>query len=129
MLALAVVRPRRWKEGWWTMLGAAAMLVLGLVSPREAVRALSQIVEPARSARTRRAAAAAGGGQLHSATAQLAADASGVGPDAQPGAARDRRGPRSARAAGVGSRAIRLKALIFTPDSGNSRAIPAMLCP
>ena len=28
MLALVVVRPRRWNEGWWTMLGAAAMLAL-----------------------------------------------------------------------------------------------------
>ena len=36
MLALVVVRPRRWNEAWWTMLGAAAMLALGLVSPREA---------------------------------------------------------------------------------------------
>ena len=36
MLAMVVVRPRRWNEAWWTMLGAAAMLVLGLVSPREA---------------------------------------------------------------------------------------------
>ena len=25
MLALVVVRPRRWNEAWWTMLGAAAM--------------------------------------------------------------------------------------------------------
>lgn len=39
MLALVVVRPRRWNEAWWTMLGAAAMLVLGLVSPREAIDA------------------------------------------------------------------------------------------
>jgi arsenical pump membrane protein len=29
MLALVGVRPRRWNEAWWTMLGAAAMLVLG----------------------------------------------------------------------------------------------------
>ena len=39
MLALVVVRPRRWSEAWWTVLGAAAMLVLGLVSPREAIGA------------------------------------------------------------------------------------------
>ena len=39
MLVLVIVRPRRWNEAWWTMLGAAAMLVLGLVSPREAVNA------------------------------------------------------------------------------------------
>jgi len=39
MLALVVVRPRRWSEAWWTMLGAAAMLAFGLVSPREAVDA------------------------------------------------------------------------------------------
>jgi arsenical pump membrane protein len=39
MLALVVVRPRRWNEAWWTMLGAAAMVVLGLVSPREAISA------------------------------------------------------------------------------------------
>jgi len=39
MLALVVVRPRRWNEGWWTMLGAAAMLALGLVSPHEAIAA------------------------------------------------------------------------------------------
>ena len=38
-IALVVVRPRRWNEAWWTMLGAAAMLALGLVSPREAVHA------------------------------------------------------------------------------------------
>jgi arsenical pump membrane protein len=37
MLVLVFVRPRRWNEAWWTMLGAAAMLVLGLVSPREAI--------------------------------------------------------------------------------------------
>jgi arsenical pump membrane protein len=37
MLVLVFVRPRRWNEAWWTMLGATAMLVLGLVSPREAV--------------------------------------------------------------------------------------------
>ena len=39
ILALVVVRPRRWNEAWWTVLGAAAMLVLGLVSPREAIGA------------------------------------------------------------------------------------------
>ena len=39
MLALVVVRPRRWSEAWWTMLGAAAMLALGLVSPRQAIGA------------------------------------------------------------------------------------------
>jgi arsenical pump membrane protein len=39
MLALVVVRPRRWSEAWWTMLGAAAMLALGLVSPRQALGA------------------------------------------------------------------------------------------
>jgi arsenical pump membrane protein len=37
MLVLVFVRPRRWNEAWWTMLGAAAMLVLGWVSPREAI--------------------------------------------------------------------------------------------
>jgi arsenical pump membrane protein len=37
MLVLVFVRPRRWNEAWWTMLGAAAMLVLGLVSPRQAI--------------------------------------------------------------------------------------------
>jgi arsenical pump membrane protein len=37
MLVLMVVRPRRWNEAWWTMLAAAAMLALGLVTPREAV--------------------------------------------------------------------------------------------
>jgi arsenical pump membrane protein len=39
MLALVVVRPRRWNEAWWTMLGATAMLVFGLVSPRDALDA------------------------------------------------------------------------------------------
>jgi arsenical pump membrane protein len=39
MLALVVLRPSRWSEGWWTMLGAAAMLLLGLVSPRQAIDA------------------------------------------------------------------------------------------
>jgi arsenical pump membrane protein len=37
MLVLVVVRPRGWSEAWWTVLGAAAMLVLGLVSPSEAL--------------------------------------------------------------------------------------------
>jgi arsenical pump membrane protein len=40
MLVLMVVRPRRWNEAWWTMLAAAAMLVLGLVTPREALGAV-----------------------------------------------------------------------------------------
>ncbi|MGD0213288.1 MAG: ArsB/NhaD family transporter [Terriglobales bacterium] len=39
MLALVIVRPRRWNEAWWTMLGAAAMLAFGLVSPRQAIDA------------------------------------------------------------------------------------------
>jgi arsenical pump membrane protein len=37
MLVLVVVRPRGWNEAWWTMLGAGAMLTLGLVSPRQAL--------------------------------------------------------------------------------------------
>jgi arsenical pump membrane protein len=40
MLLLVVVRPRRWNEAWWTMLGATAMLALGLVSWREAIHAI-----------------------------------------------------------------------------------------
>jgi arsenical pump membrane protein len=40
MLALVVVRPRRWNEAWWTMLGAALMLALGLVTPRDALGAI-----------------------------------------------------------------------------------------
>jgi arsenical pump membrane protein len=40
MLVLMVVRPRRWNEAWWTMLAAVAMLVLGLVTPREALGAV-----------------------------------------------------------------------------------------
>ena len=40
MLVLVIVRPRRWNEAWWTALGAAAMLVLGLVSPRQAIGAI-----------------------------------------------------------------------------------------
>jgi arsenical pump membrane protein len=39
MLVLVVVRPRGWSEAWWTVLGAAAMLTLGLVSPRQAIDA------------------------------------------------------------------------------------------
>jgi arsenical pump membrane protein len=40
MVALMVVRPRRWNEAWWTMLAAAAMLVLGIVTPRDALGAI-----------------------------------------------------------------------------------------
>ncbi len=40
MLVLMVLRPRRWSEAWWTMLAAAAMLVLGLVTPHEALGAV-----------------------------------------------------------------------------------------
>lgn len=40
MVALVVVRPRRWNDAWWTMLAAAAMLVLGLVTPHEAIGAI-----------------------------------------------------------------------------------------
>ena len=39
MLTLVIVRPRRWNEAWWTVLGAAAMLILGLVSARDAMGA------------------------------------------------------------------------------------------
>jgi arsenical pump membrane protein len=39
MLLLVFLRPRRWNEAWWTTLAAAAMLGLGLVTPREAVEA------------------------------------------------------------------------------------------
>jgi arsenical pump membrane protein len=39
MLALVVWRPRRWHEACWTVLGAAAMLSLRLVSPHEAASA------------------------------------------------------------------------------------------
>jgi arsenical pump membrane protein len=39
MLTLVIVRPRRWNEAWWTVLGAAAMLILGLVSARDAIGA------------------------------------------------------------------------------------------
>ena len=37
MVALVVIRPRRWNGAWWTTLAAAAMLALGLVTPHEAV--------------------------------------------------------------------------------------------
>lgn len=40
MLLLMVLRPRRWNEAWWTLLAAAAMLVLGLVTPHEALGAV-----------------------------------------------------------------------------------------
>ena len=40
MVALMVVRPRRWNEAWWTMLAAAAMLALGIVTPRDALGAI-----------------------------------------------------------------------------------------
>jgi arsenical pump membrane protein len=40
MLALVVIRPRRWNEAWWTMLGAAAMLAFGLVTPHDALGAI-----------------------------------------------------------------------------------------
>jgi arsenical pump membrane protein len=39
MLVLVVVRPRRWNEAWWTVAGATAILLLGLVSPHQAVDA------------------------------------------------------------------------------------------
>ena len=39
VLSLVVVRPRRWNEAWWTMLGAALMIALRLVSPQQAVEA------------------------------------------------------------------------------------------
>jgi len=39
VLVVVVVRPRGWNEAWWTVLGALAMLGLGLVSPREAIGA------------------------------------------------------------------------------------------
>jgi arsenical pump membrane protein len=39
MLGLVVVRPRGWNEAWWTVLGAGAMLALGLVSPKQALDA------------------------------------------------------------------------------------------
>ena len=37
MVALVVIRPRRWNDAWWTALGASAMLALGLVSPHQAI--------------------------------------------------------------------------------------------
>jgi len=40
MLLLMVVRPRRWNEAWWTMLAAAAMLALGLVTLHQAIGAI-----------------------------------------------------------------------------------------
>jgi hypothetical protein len=40
MVALVVIRPRRWNDAWWTTLPAAAMLALGLVAPREAIGAV-----------------------------------------------------------------------------------------
>jgi arsenical pump membrane protein len=40
MLVLMMLRPRRWSEAWWTMLSAIAMLVLGLVTPHEALAAV-----------------------------------------------------------------------------------------
>ena len=40
MLVLMVLRPRRWSEAWWTMLAAAAMLTLGLVTPHQALQAI-----------------------------------------------------------------------------------------
>jgi arsenical pump membrane protein len=40
MLVLMVLRPRRWNEAWWTMLAAAAMLTLGLVTPHQALQAI-----------------------------------------------------------------------------------------
>jgi arsenical pump membrane protein len=40
MLTLMVLRPRRWNEAWWTVLAAAAMLALGLVTPHEALGAV-----------------------------------------------------------------------------------------
>lgn len=37
MVALVVIRPRRWNDAWWTTLAAAAMLALGLVTPHRAI--------------------------------------------------------------------------------------------
>jgi len=37
MVALVVIRPRRWNDAWWTTLAAVAMLALGLVTPHEAI--------------------------------------------------------------------------------------------
>jgi arsenical pump membrane protein len=39
MLLLVILRPRNWNEAWWTVLGAAVLLALGLVSPRDALAA------------------------------------------------------------------------------------------
>jgi len=39
MLLLVVLRPRRWNEAWWTVLGASALLALRLISPADAVHA------------------------------------------------------------------------------------------
>jgi arsenical pump membrane protein len=40
MVALVVIRPRRWNDAWWTTLAAAAMLALGLVTPHQAIGAV-----------------------------------------------------------------------------------------
>ena len=37
MVALVVIRPRRWNDAWWTTLAAVAMLALGLVTPHQAI--------------------------------------------------------------------------------------------
>ena len=37
MVALVVIRPRRWNDAWGTTLAAAVMLALGLVTPHEAI--------------------------------------------------------------------------------------------
>jgi arsenical pump membrane protein len=37
MVALVVIRPRRWNDAWWTTLAAATMLALGLVTPHQAI--------------------------------------------------------------------------------------------
>jgi arsenical pump membrane protein len=39
MLALVLLRPRRWHEAWWTVAAAVVLLALRLVSPAEAVAA------------------------------------------------------------------------------------------
>lgn len=39
-LALVIGRPRGWSEAWWTVLGAAVMVGLGLVTPHEAAAAI-----------------------------------------------------------------------------------------
>ena len=38
-LTLVVLRPRGWHEAWWTVAGALAMLLLGFVSPQQALQA------------------------------------------------------------------------------------------